>query len=209
MRRFSWSTNSENFVKSSPGCWKAKNDCTWNPNDSYCCTGSTPSGQPSTTVAPARASASTVLDSGAVTSLETGACSWSSTTPARKSSSRVWRGRESAQEYAFAAWFSGPPVTLNAVLRSRGDRPSGPTADMYVMSLGGSGGPGGWNPVNGTIPALGFSPYTPQKLAGMRMEPTRSDPYSRNVIPADSAAAATPEEPPGVRAVSHGLLVTP
>src|SRR5215213_5446241 len=43
----------------------------------------------------------------------------------------------------------------------------------------------------------------------MRMEPTRSDPYSRNVIPADSAAAAPPEEPPGVRAVSHGLLVAP
>src|SRR5262245_65120313 len=41
------------------------------------------------------------------------------------------------------------------------------------------------------------------------MEPTRSDPYSRNVIPADSAAAAPPEEPPGVRLVSHGLLVAP
>src|ERR671910_3661926 len=81
LRRFSWSTNSENFVKSSPGCWKAKNNCTWNPNDSYCCTGPTPSGHPSTTVAPARASASTALDSSAVTSLETGACLWSSTTP--------------------------------------------------------------------------------------------------------------------------------
>src|SRR5215217_8222507 len=45
--------------------------------------------------------------------------------------------------------------------------------------------------------------------AGMRMEPTRSDPYSRNVIPADNAAAVPPEEPPGVRVVSHGLLVTP
>src|SRR5215208_4000959 len=43
----------------------------------------------------------------------------------------------------------------------------------------------------------------------MRMEPTRSDPYSRNVIPADDAAAVPPEEPPGVRLVSHGLLVTP
>src|SRR5215217_7146057 len=30
----------------------------------------------------------------------------------------------------------------------------------------------------------------------MRMEPTRSDPYSRNVIPAESAAAAPPEQPP-------------
>src|SRR6266536_4204023 len=80
---------------------------------------------------------------------------------------------------------------------------------MYVISLGGAGGPGGWKPVSGTIPALGFSPYTPQKVAGIRIEPTRSEPYSRKVIPAATAAAAPPEEPPGVQAVSHGLLVVP
>src|SRR5512132_81178 len=43
----------------------------------------------------------------------------------------------------------------------------------------------------------------------MRIEPTRSDPYSRKVIAAATAAAAPPEEPPGVRAGSQGLLVTP
>jgi len=31
----------------------------------------------------------------------------------------------------------------------------------------------------------------------MRIEPTRSDPYSRNVIPAATAAAAPPLEPEG------------
>ena len=43
----------------------------------------------------------------------------------------------------------------------------------------------------------------------MRIEPTRSDPYSRKDSPAATAAAAPPEEPPGVRAGSQGLAVTP
>src|ERR1700674_3490429 len=77
------------------------------------------------------------------------------------------------------------------------------------MSLGRAGGPGSWNPVSGTVPTLGFRPYTPQKLAGIRIEPTRSDPYSRNVNPAASAAAPPPVEPPGVRLGSQGLLVLP
>src|SRR5215216_5816233 len=59
--------------------------------------GSTPSGQPSTTVAPAWASVSTALDIGPATSLETGLCSWSSITPTRKSSSRVWREGDKVQ----------------------------------------------------------------------------------------------------------------
>jgi len=46
---------------------------------------------------------------------------------------------------------------------------------MPVMSLS-AGGPGGWYPVNHTIPAIGVQPYTMQKPAGMRIEPTRSDP---------------------------------
>ena len=80
---------------------------------------------------------------------------------------------------------------------------------MYVISLGGAGGPGGWKPVSGTVSTVGFSPYTPQKLAGIRIEPTRSEPYSQNAIPAATAAAAPPEEPPGVRVASHGLVVAP
>jgi hypothetical protein len=100
-------------------------------------------------------------------------------------------------------------VTVRAARKSGADRASGPTADIYVMSLGPAGGPGGWNPVRGTTPTLGFRPYTPQKLAGMRIEPTKSEPYSRNVNPAASAAAPPPVEPPGVRVRSQRLLVTP
>ena len=43
----------------------------------------------------------------------------------------------------------------------------------------------------------------------MRIEPTRSDPYSRKLNPAATAAAAPPEEPPGVRVGSQGLAVAP
>ncbi len=41
------------------------------------------------------------------------------------------------------------------------------------------------------------------------MEPPMSLPSSSGVRPAATAAAAPPDEPPAVRAVSHGLLVTP
>ena len=44
---------------------------------------------------------------------------------------------------------------------------------------------------------------------GLRMEPPMSEPSSSGVRPAARAAAAPPDEPPVVRVVSHGLLVTP
>ena len=49
----------------------------------------------------------------------------------------------------------------------------------------------------------------PQKCAGQRIEPPMSLPSSSGVNPAATAAAAPPDEPPGVRVVSHGLLVVP
>ena len=49
----------------------------------------------------------------------------------------------------------------------------------------------------------------PQKCAGVRIEPPMSLPSSRPVRPAASAAAAPPEDPPGVRVVSQGLWVQP
>src|SRR6266571_8642725 len=54
-----------------------------------------------------------------------------------------------------------------------------------------------------------FRPYTPQKCAGIRMEPARSLPISSGVIPTANAAAAPPLEPPDVRATFQGLLVRP
>ncbi|MCX6630191.1 MAG: hypothetical protein NTW28_21445 [Candidatus Solibacter sp.] len=64
-------------------------------------------------------------------------------------------------------------------------------------------------PVPGIRPGVGFSPATPQKCAGTRMDP----PPSLATPPAEHiaaiAAASPPLDPPGVRATSHGLLVRP
>ena len=50
-------------------------------------------------------------------------------------------------------------------------------------------------------------PTTPQKLAGWRMEPPVSEPSASVASPAATAAADPPDDPPGTREVSHGLLV--
>src|SRR4051812_50202018 len=61
----------------------------------------------------------------------------------------------------------------------------------------------------GTRPAVGRKPTTLQKLAGLRRLPPRSDPSATGTIPAATAAAAPPLEPPTVRVVSYGLRVAP
>src|SRR5579859_7434052 len=62
---------------------------------------------------------------------------------------------------------------------------------------------------SGTRPRDGFIPTRPQHAAGMRIEPPPSEPVATGTSPAATAAAEPPEEPPGVRVVSHGLRVTP
>ena len=51
----------------------------------------------------------------------------------------------------------------------------------------------------------GFKPTSPHHAAGMRMEPPPSEPCAIAHKPAASAAPAPPDDPPGVRSVSHGL----
>src|SRR5204863_389303 len=58
-------------------------------------------------------------------------------------------------------------------------------------------------------PGLGRRPTTLQKLAGLRRLPPRSEPSANGSIPAATAAAAPPLEPPGVRDRSYGLRVAP
>src|SRR6185295_935735 len=60
-----------------------------------------------------------------------------------------------------------------------------------------------------TKPKVGFNPNTPEKLAGMRIEPPASVPIARGQKPAANAAPAPPLDPPGVLSRSHGLRVTP
>ena len=52
-------------------------------------------------------------------------------------------------------------------------------------------------------------PVSPHSAAGMRIEPPPSEPVASGTSPAARAAADPPDEPPGVRSVSHGLRVMP
>src|SRR5215475_1184852 len=58
-------------------------------------------------------------------------------------------------------------------------------------------------------PRLGFSPNTPQHEAGMRIEPPPSLASASGTMPAATAAAAPPLDPPGLRVGSHGFRQTP
>ena len=58
-------------------------------------------------------------------------------------------------------------------------------------------------------PRLGFSPTSPQQEAGMRIEPPPSLAWAMPTIPAATAAALPPEEPPGVRSRFQGLWAAP
>src|SRR5690606_25561615 len=56
---------------------------------------------------------------------------------------------------------------------------------------------------------VGFKPKRPQQLAGMRIEPPPSVACATGTMPAATAAAAPPLEPPAMRDKSHGLRVAP
>jgi hypothetical protein len=60
-----------------------------------------------------------------------------------------------------------------------------------------------------TRPYVGFSPTTPQKDAGVRMEPPVSVPSAPKHIWAATAAAEPPDEPPGLRSSAQGLRTGP
>ena len=60
-----------------------------------------------------------------------------------------------------------------------------------------------------TRPRDGFRPTRPQALAGMRIEPPPSFAWAMETIPAATAAAEPPLDPPVEREVSHGLRLGP
>lgn len=62
---------------------------------------------------------------------------------------------------------------------------------------------------DGMSPRPGFRPTRPQLAAGMRIEPPPSLAPAHGTMPAATAAAAPPEDPPGLRCRSHGLRVGP
>ena len=52
-------------------------------------------------------------------------------------------------------------------------------------------------------------PHTPQSEAGTRIEPLVSEPSARGTMPAATATADPPDEPPANRVTSCGFLVVP
>jgi hypothetical protein len=62
---------------------------------------------------------------------------------------------------------------------------------------------------HGTTPLPGLMPTRPVQAAGIRIEPIPSLPCASGTMPAATAAAEPPDEPPGVRSRFHGLRVTP
>ncbi len=52
-------------------------------------------------------------------------------------------------------------------------------------------------------------PTIPHMLAGSRMEPPVSVPIAHGAVPAATAAALPPDEPPGTRVRSHGFSTGP
>src|SRR3954471_9215312 len=60
-----------------------------------------------------------------------------------------------------------------------------------------------------TRPYVGFTPTTPQNAAGCRTEPPVSDPSAISTMPAATAAADPPDEPPGTRSGASGFRVGP
>src|SRR5207302_6389854 len=70
-------------------------------------------------------------------------------------------------------------------------------------------GDSGTTPSQETRPQVGLRPATPQRDAGMRMEPPVSVPMLPKQSPAATAAAEPPLEPPGMRARSQGFRTGP
>ena len=58
-------------------------------------------------------------------------------------------------------------------------------------------------------PCQVFRPTSPQHDAGMRIEPPPSEAWAIGTMPAATAAAAPPLEPPGTWSTPHGLRVGP
>src|SRR3954454_553518 len=52
-------------------------------------------------------------------------------------------------------------------------------------------------------------PTIPHRLAGWRIEPPVSVPIAHGAVPAATAAALPPDEPPGTRERSHGFCTGP
>src|SRR5260370_36118338 len=93
---------------------------------------------------------------------------------------------------------SGPAVASSSAALSRTERVTACSATSPLMTSPKFG-------PNGLRPRVGFIPKSPQHDAGMRIEPPPSLPCAIGTMPAATAAAEPPLEPPVVGEGAHGL----
>src|SRR6476620_4955843 len=97
---------------------------------------------------------------------------------------------------------SGPDVASRSAALSRTERVTA-CSTASALKASPKAGP------RGLRARVGFNPKTPQHDAGIRIEPPPSLACAIATIPADTAAAEPPLDPPVVRERSHGLRVGP
>src|SRR5205823_2893930 len=102
---------------------------------------------------------------------------------------------------------SGPETATDGSIK-----PNSSSRSPSVAAIGpgqSMDGASGITPSMGRRPVVGFSPKVPHIDAGMRIDPPVSEPSAQGTIPAATAAADPPLEPPVNRATSQGLPVRP
>ena len=92
-------------------------------------------------------------------------------------------------------------IISSARAADRTPRASGPMVSRLRLS--------GKTPVVSTEPMVGLNPTTPQRDAGTLIEPPVSLPTAQSHMPAATAAADPPDDPPGIRSGSCGLRTAP
>lgn len=107
-------------------------------------------------------------------------------------------GRHSGRAVGSPA--TGPACTERSSRRSSTDAASGPHVVSSCHHSRGS---------RPTTPFVGLIPASPQKAAGIRIEPPVSVAVAIGAIPAATAAPEPPLEPPGDQSGAQGLRVTP
>src|SRR5574340_1687966 len=109
--------------------------------------------------------------------------------------------RNPARRVGGSARNGSPDLTAKACAASATLAAIGPTWSRLVDS--------GCTPSRGTASKVGLKPTTPQHDAGMRIDPAVSVPTAIGTIPAATAAAEPPLDPPGSRSGAHGLTTAP
>ena len=90
-----------------------------------------------------------------------------------------------------------PASAASAIAQSASVRAIGPGWSRLPLS--------GKTPRSGSAPRVGLIAEVPDSADGMRSEPAVSVPVASGIMPAASAAAEPPLDPPGVRSSAHGL----